>query len=157
MESGRKPRGSRAAKMRSRVMITSENAPSMRRSASAMASGSVCSFECAIRWTITSVSLVVWKMEPSAFELARASRRRSPGCRCARPRSALVAVHADGLRVEQGGVAGGGVARVADGQRAGQLGQHVFGEDVDHQAHRLVERGLLPSEAAMPADSCPRC
>ena len=35
MERGRKPRGSRAAKTRSGVIMTSENAPSMRRSASA--------------------------------------------------------------------------------------------------------------------------
>ena len=37
MESGRKPRGSRAAKMRSRVIITMENAPSTCESESAMA------------------------------------------------------------------------------------------------------------------------
>ena len=38
---------------------------------------------------------------------------------------ALVAGHRERLRVEQHGIAGGGVARVADGQVAGQLGQHV--------------------------------
>src|SRR5581483_6574466 len=62
----RNSRGSRAAKIRSALIITSENAPSTRRSASAMASGRVCSFESAIRCTITSVSLLVWKIEPCA-------------------------------------------------------------------------------------------
>ena len=46
---GRKPRGSRAAKTRSELSMTSENAPSTRRSASAIASGNVCSLESAIR------------------------------------------------------------------------------------------------------------
>ena len=46
---GRKPRGSRAAKIRSELSMTSENAPSTRRSASAIASGRVCSFDSAIR------------------------------------------------------------------------------------------------------------
>ena len=45
MASGRKPRGSRAAKIRSGLIMTSENAPSTRRNASAMASGRVCSRE----------------------------------------------------------------------------------------------------------------
>ena len=43
----------------------------------------------------------------------------------------------DGLRVEQRRVAGGGVARVADGHVAGQLGEHVVGEDLRNQAHAL--------------------
>ena len=49
IESGRKPRGSRAANMRSELIMTSENAPSTRRSASAIASGRVCSLESAIK------------------------------------------------------------------------------------------------------------
>ena len=61
MESGRKPRGSRAAKMRSRVIITIEKAPSTWRSESAMASTSVPALECAISCTMISESLVVWK------------------------------------------------------------------------------------------------
>ena len=36
-------------------------------------------------------------------------------------------IDADGLRIQQGGVAGGRIASVADGQLAGQLGEHVFG------------------------------
>ena len=42
---------------------------------------------------------------------------------------ALGGVDADGLGVEQGRVAGGGVARVADGHLAGKLGEYVVGED----------------------------
>ena len=45
----------------------------MRRSESAMASASVCSRERAIRCTITSVSLVVWKIEPGCSSCARIS------------------------------------------------------------------------------------
>ncbi len=50
---------------------------------------------------------------------------------------ALGGVDADGLGVEQGRVAGGGVAGVADGHGAGELGQHVVGEDFRDQAHAL--------------------
>ena len=81
MDSGRKPRGSRTANTRSRVIITKENAPSIRRSASAIASGSVCSLDCAIRCTMTSVSEVVWKMEPCAPVVR--------GCHCALTRLPL--------------------------------------------------------------------
>ena len=56
---------------------------------------------------------------------------------------ALVALHHDGLRIEQRRIAGGGVARVADGERAGNAGQHVGGEDVGDQAHGLVQLQLL--------------
>jgi hypothetical protein len=44
-------------------------------------------------------------------------------------------VDADGLSVEQGRVAGSGVAGVADGHGAGELGEHVVGEDLRNQAH----------------------
>ena len=50
---------------------------------------------------------------------------------------ALGGVDADGLGVEQRRVAGGGVAGVADGHGAGQLGEHVVGEDFRDQAHAL--------------------
>ena len=61
MESGRKPCGSRAAKMRSRVIMTIEKAPDTWRSESPMASMSVLALECAISCTMISESLVVWK------------------------------------------------------------------------------------------------
>ena len=56
---------------------------------------------------------------------------------------ALVALHHDGLRVQQRRVAGGGVARVTDGKRAGKASQDVGVEDVGDQAHRLVQLQLL--------------
>ena len=56
---------------------------------------------------------------------------------------ALVALHHDGLRIEQRGVAGGGVASVADGQRAGNTRQRVGIEDVGDQPHGFVELQLL--------------
>ena len=50
---------------------------------------------------------------------------------------ALGGIDADGLGVEKGGVAGGGVAGVADGHVAGKLGKDVVGEDLRDQAHAL--------------------
>ena len=50
---------------------------------------------------------------------------------------ALGRFDADGLGIQQRRVAGGRVARVADGHGAGQLGQHVVGEDLRDQAHAL--------------------
>ena len=48
---------------------------------------------------------------------------------------ALGGFDADGLGVEQRRVAGGGVAGVADGHLAGELGEHIIGEDFRDQAH----------------------
>jgi hypothetical protein len=47
--------------MRSRVIITIENAPSIWRRESAMASTSEPAWEWAISWTMISESEVVWK------------------------------------------------------------------------------------------------
>src|SRR5713101_392392 len=55
---------------------------------------------------------------------------------------ALVAIDHDGLRVEQGFVAGGGVARVADGEATGQLREHAGLENFFDFAHRAVEMKL---------------
>ncbi len=52
---------------------------------------------------------------------------------------AFIAIDDDGLRVDQRGIAGGGVARVADGGRARQARQHLRLEDFLHQAHALFE------------------
>ena len=63
---------------------------------------------------------------------------------------ALVAIDDDGLGVDQRGVAGGGVARVADGGGAGQARQHRGLEDFLHQAHALfeVQRGAVGGDDA---------
>ncbi len=52
---------------------------------------------------------------------------------------ALVALHHDGLRVEQRRIAGGRITRVSDGKRAGDAGQRVGVEDVGDQPHGFVQ------------------
>ena len=56
----------------------------------------------------------------------------------------LGGIDADRLRIEQSGVAGGRVARVADAQLARQLAQHVFGKDLRDQAHAFDVRKMMP-------------
>ncbi len=51
--------------------------------------------------------------------------------------AAFVAVDGERLGVADDGVAGGGVAGVADGERAGKVVQDGGREDVGHMAHRL--------------------
>ena len=66
---------------------------------------------------MTSVSLLVWKMEPQA----RASRLHH------------------GLGVEDGFVAGGGIASVADGAVAGEFCEDARDEDFLDFAHGAVD------------------
>ena len=63
---------------------------------------------------------------------------------------ALVAIDDDGLRVDQRSVAGGGVARVADGGGAGQPREHRGLKDFLHQAHAFFEmqRGAVGGDDA---------
>ena len=114
-ERGRRPWGSWATNSRSLVRINRAKAPVSCARASATASSSRSRRERAIRWAITSVSVVVWKMEPS---------RSSSSLR--RPRVHQVAVgrqgqgpegivENQGLGVEEAALPGGGVADVADG------------------------------------------
>ena len=138
MASGRNPCGSRATMMRSSARNTSENAPSSCNSASRSAPESVRSRECATRCRITSVSLLDWKMDPS-----RSSSRRSSAAfvilpLCATAMRPFVAGHRKRLRVEQRGVAGGRITRVADGQFARKRLDHLRREDIRHVAHGFV-------------------
>ena len=75
--SGRNPFGSRApisfALWPSEASITSEYAPRTRLSAATSLATTSGSRAFAIRWTITSVSLDVWKIEPEASSSARSS------------------------------------------------------------------------------------
>ena len=137
MESGRKPRGSRAAKMRSRVIMTMENAPSTCESESAMASTSVSGM--GVGDELNDDFGVGGGLEVSAVALeARAEIAEVDQVAVVGDGDeALGGVDADGLGVEQRRVAGGGVARVADGQVAGQLGENVVGKDFRDQAHAL--------------------
>src|SRR5215831_5692177 len=52
---------------------------------------------------------------------------------------ALVAIDDDGLRVQQGFIAGSGVARVADGERAGEFCENAGLENFLDFAHGAVE------------------
>ena len=52
---------------------------------------------------------------------------------------AFVAVNHHGLRVHQRSVAGGGIARVADGGVAGKVRDHFRRENLLHQAHGFVD------------------
>ena len=70
---------------------------------------------------MTSVSLVVWKIEPCCSRWARISCGVHQVAVVRQRNLSLVALHADRLGVQQGRIAGGGIARVADGQRARQL------------------------------------
>ena len=137
MESGRKPRGSRAAKMRSRVIMTMEKAPSTCESESAMASTSVPAR--GVGDELDDDLGVGGGLEVGAValeagaEVAEVDQVAVVGD----GDEALGGVDADGLGVEQRRVAGGGVAGVADGHVAGELGEHFVGEDFRDQAHAL--------------------
>ena len=53
--------------------------------------------------------------------------------------SAFVAIHHNGLRVEQRGIAGGGITGVADGESPREAGECAFSKDIGHQAHAFVQ------------------
>ena len=121
MESGRKPRGSRAAKMRSRVIITMEKAPSTCESESAMAVDQRAGVR--VRDELDDDLGVGGGLEVGAVALQpRAHVAEVDQVAVVRDGDeALGGLDADGLRIQQRGVAGGRVARVADGHVAGQL------------------------------------
>jgi hypothetical protein len=52
---------------------------------------------------------------------------------------AFVAIHTYGLSIEQSGIAGGGIACVSDGERAGQAAERLFVEDVHDQTHGFMD------------------
>ena len=135
MESGRKPRGSRAAKMRSRVIITMEKAPSTCESESAMAStsdagarvGDELDDDLGVGGGL-EVGAVALQARTHIAEVHKVAVVSDGD-------EALGGVDANGLGVEQRRVAGGGVARVADGQMARKLQENVVGKDFGDQAH----------------------
>ena len=137
MESGRKPRGSRAAKMRSRVIMTMENAPSTWRERvgdgvderAGVGVGDELDDDFGVGGGL-EVSAVALEARAEVAEVDQVAVVGDGD-------EALGGVDADGLGVEQRRVAGGGVARVADGHVAGELGEHVVGEDFGDQAHAL--------------------
>jgi hypothetical protein len=116
MHSGRKPRGSRAAKMRSRVIITMENAPSTcRRDCPQCIDQRSFALECAMSCTMISESAcrlegraVTLQPRPrvaQVHQVAVVRNRNQP----------LGALHANRLRIQQRRVARGRVTCVANG------------------------------------------
>ncbi len=137
MESGRKPCGSRAAKMRLRVIITMEKAPSTSESASAMQSTRVLLV--AVGDELDDDLGVGGGGEDGAVALQAFARGAEVDevAVVGDGDKALGGLDGDGLRVEEGGVAGGGVAGVADGDVAGEPGENGVGEDLGDEAHAL--------------------
>ena len=86
-------------------------------------------------WTMISESEVVWKYAPSRSRLRAQIAEIDEVAVVRDGDEALGGVDANGLRVEQRRVAGGGVARVADGHVAGELGENIVSEDFRNQAH----------------------
>ncbi len=84
--SGRYPHGSRDAYSVSPTVISTQNAPCSCERASSICASTPCRCERAIRWTITSLSMVLWKMAPSFTRRARSSCAlvRLPLCTSAR-------------------------------------------------------------------------
>ncbi len=115
---GRKPRGSRAAKTRSELSMTSENAPSTRRSASAIASGKRLFF--GERDQVDDDFSVAIGLEDRTlgFQAMTDFLRIHQVAVVGQRNHAFVRLHHDGLGIEQRRIAGGGVARVSDSERA---------------------------------------
>ena len=137
MESGRKPCGSRAAKMRSRVIITMENAPSTWRER--VGDGVDERGRVGVRDQLDDDFGVAGGLEECAFALEAGAHVAEVDqvAVVGDGDEALGGIDADGLGVQQRRVAGGRVAGVADGHFAGQAGEHFVGEDVGDEAHAL--------------------
>ena len=121
--SGRTPSGSRTPISLVRVIATMEKAPSTRRSASLIRSGMVFWIERAIRWMMHSVSEPDWKIEPRSISSSRSAQGVGQVAvvgdgAAAHGEFAEERLHVADLRRALG--AGGRVADVADGERAGQ-------------------------------------
>ena len=137
IESGRKPRGSRAAKMRSRVIITIENAPSTcpqrigdgihQRAGPRVRDELDDDLGVGRGLKVCAVALEFRANRPEVHQVAIVRNRDQ----------ALGRLHANGLRIQQRRVAGCRVARVSDRHVAGKLVQHFVGEDLRNQAHAL--------------------
>ena len=107
---------------------------------------------------MTSVSLLVWKIEPSRTSSSRSSRAltRLPLWRDGD--LAVRAVDQERLRVLEPALAGRRVARVADREVARQRRERRFVEGVGDVAHRARRRAAARRRrVTMPALSWPRC
>ena len=158
--SGRNPFGSRTPIiLASWVKQISEYAPRTRRSAAVSRPSTSASRALAIRWTMTSVSLEVWKIDPLASSSARISCAftRLPLWQIASwppaysttngwalRRSELPAVE---YRTWPTAAAPGSLARVS----------RLKASETRPIAACLRSRPSPASRATRPADSCPRC
>ncbi len=103
----------------------------------------------AIRWTNTSLSVVLWNRQPRRTSALRRATGVGEVAVMADGEAAELEIGVERLHVAQDGVAGGGVAVVADGAGAGQRGDHPgVAEIVADQA----EAALLVEAVAVIAD-----
>ena len=116
-------------------------------------------FDRANRCTMTSVSVVVWKIEPCATRLVLEVGGVDQVAVVRDAELPVRALDEQRLRVLDLARAGGRVAHVADGDCSPvRPRQRVLREDVGDHAHRRASiRTVRPSDEAMPALSCPRC
>jgi hypothetical protein len=98
------------------VSITSENAPLSCAIDSTSASSTVAPCDRAYRCSTTSVSLLVWKIDPARTSSSRSSPRVHEVAVVARRDLAVRAVDEDRLGVLEPALAGRRIARVADGE-----------------------------------------
>jgi len=110
----------------------------------------------AIRWRITSVSLVVWKIEPSL------SRRWRISTAFVRLPLWTIPAAERGLDDDRLGVGDdarprGRVAGVTEGARAGQATDHLLPEDVRDLPHAALDPQVLAVPADDPRALLPRC
>ena len=132
---------------------TSDQAPSTSRSASTTRSTMLWRWLRAIRWTITSVSVVDWNSEPASTSRRRSSMALVRLPLCADREAAEGEVGEQRLHVAQHAGAGGGVARVADRGMARQALDHrAAAESVADQADRAmaVEMRAVEADDAAP-------
>ena len=118
---------------------------------------SVASRDVAIKWMITSVSEVDWKIDPARSSSSREQRAIDEVAVVRDSDGALRIFDHERLGVFQMALALSGVTVVADGVGAFQALDDVLFEDVGDQAHRRCEISPSPSEETMPEDSWPRC
>jgi len=103
------------------------------------------------------LSLLVWKMEAAMLEFAAPVGVVGEIAVVADGDFALVAIDHDGLGVENGFIAGSGIARVADGAVAGEFCEDAGMKISSTSPWRDGTLRSWPSLATMPADYCPRC
>ena len=122
-------------------MNANEKAPVSRATDSTIASSTAGACERANRCSATSVSLLVWKIDPCRTSSSRSLAGVDDVAVVADADLAVHAVDEQRLRVGHGALTGRRVARVADRDMAGQRRQRRLGEDLGDVAHLAAARG----------------